>query len=106
MSQDVSYYRLMLGPKSIHASECIEGGFIGVDVEIRQDLGSEIPDNLKDFNARYRPLYLEANQHKTKGAAGLACGALWAVAKGMKPGDIVPCPDGDGSYHIAEVNGE
>ena len=106
MSQDVSYYRLMLGPKSIHASECIEGDFIGVDVEIRQDLGSEIPDNLKDFNARYRPLYLEANQHKTKVAAGLACGALWAVAEGMKPGDIVLCPDGAGSYHIAEVNGE
>jgi len=33
-----SYYRIMLGRKSIHAEECLKGGFIGADYGIDDDL--------------------------------------------------------------------
>ena len=42
---------------------------------------------------------------KTKIGAGLACGALWTVSKGIQKGDIVLCPDGTGKYRVGEVSG-
>jgi restriction system protein len=46
-----------------------------------------------------------ANEHpgKSKVAAGLSCGALWTIAKGIQKGEIVLCPSGQGNYYIGEV---
>jgi len=38
--------------------------------------------------------------------AGLACGALWTVSRGINSGDIVLCPDGGGRYRVGEVTKE
>ncbi len=101
-----SYYRLMLGRKSAHAAECFEGGFIGVDYDIHEDLSQKLPEEWREFNQQFIPVYLAKNPGKTKIGAGLACGALWTVAKGIKKGDVVLCPDGTGAYHIGEVIGD
>ena len=101
-----SYYRLMLGRKSAHAAECFEGGFIGADFGIAEDLSHKLPDEWREFNAKFIPVILEQNPDKTKIGAGLACGALWTVSKGIKKGDIVLCPDGAGWYHPGEVMGD
>jgi len=37
------YYCVMLGRKSSHAEECLAGGFIGADFDIRQDLSKKLP---------------------------------------------------------------
>ena len=97
------YVRVMLGAKSIYAAECYEGNFIGADYDIHIDLTNELPDNWRDFNAKYRPIWLQANEGKSKIAAGLACGMLWTICKGIRKGDIVLCPDGDGNYYVGEV---
>ncbi len=39
-------------------------------------------------------------------AAGLACGAIWTVSKGIHDGEIVLCPDVMGAYRVAEVVGD
>jgi restriction system protein len=39
-------------------------------------------------------------------SAGLACGALWTIAKGLQRGDIVLCPNGEGSYLVGEIVGD
>lgn len=101
-----SYYRLMLGRKSAHAAACFEGGFIGADFGIAEDLSHELPDEWRQFNAKFIPVIREQNPDKTKIGAGLACGALWTVSKGIKKGDIVLCPDGAGWYHPGEVMGD
>jgi restriction system protein len=98
-----SYYRLMLGQKSIFADQCFKGNFIGVDFGILEDLTSNLPDAWREFNKKFIPVYLNGHPSKTKIAAGLACGNLWVVAKGMNFGDIVICPDGSGTYHIGEI---
>jgi restriction system protein len=97
------YIRVMLGAKSAHIDECLNGNFIGADFDINQDLSKHLPDNWRDFNKKFIPIWLENHPEKSKVAAGLSCGALWTVAKGLKRGDIIISPNGMGSYHIAEI---
>lgn len=101
-----NYYRIMLGKKSSHAQECLKGGFIGADFDIVQDLTGHLPDNWRDFNKEFIPVFLNNHPGKGRITAGLACGALWTVSKGILKGDIVLCPNGSGSYLVGEVTGE
>lgn len=100
------YFRVMLGRKSAFLEECLAGNFIGVDFEINQDLKYELVDDWREFNRKFIPIYLSNHPGKTKVAAGLACGAIWTVSKGINPGDRVITPDRTGSYHVCEVTGE
>lgn len=100
------YFRVILGAKSIFAEECYQGGYIGADYDIHQDLSNELPENWRDFNAKFRDIWLKKYPNKTKIAAGLACGMLWTVCKGIRKGDIVLCPDGQGSYYVGEISSE
>jgi restriction system protein len=100
-----NYYRVMLGKKSAYSEFCFAESFIGADFGINQDLSNELPENWRDFNAKFREIYKSNNPGKTNVGAGLACGFLWTVSKGIRIGDIVICPDGLGAYHIGEVIG-
>lgn len=100
-----SYYRIMLGKKSKYALDCFEGNFIGAGLEIEKDFSNDLPDNWREFNQKYVPVYQELFPEKSKISAGLTCGFFWTIAKGIAVGDILLCPDGAGNYHIAEVIG-
>ena len=100
------YFRVMLGRKSTFAAECLRDGFIGTDFEINEDLSANLPDSWREFNKKYIPIFLKNRPEKTKIGAGLACGALWTVSKGIKRGDIVLSPDGNGNYLAGEVLGD
>lgn len=101
-----SYYRVMLGRQSAYAAECLAGDFIGADFDIEQDLSGQLPEAWRQFNAAFIPVFLAGHPDKSKIAAGLACGALWTVSKGIRPGDVVLSPDGTGVYHVGVVEGE
>jgi restriction system protein len=96
----------MLGRGSVHAEACFAGNFIGADFGITQNLADKLPEEWRAFNKVFVPVFLAAHPEKTKIGAGLACGALWTVSKGIKNGDIVLCPDGTGKYRIGEVSGD
>jgi restriction system protein len=98
-----NYYRVILGAKSVFAGRCYEGSFIGADYDIKQDLTNELPENWRDFNAKYRDIWLKIHPNRSKVAAGLACGMLWTICKGIRKNDIVICPNGSGSYYVGEV---
>lgn len=95
-----------MGAKSIYASQCYEGSFIGADYDITQDLTNELTENWRDFNAKFRDIWLARHPDKSKIAAGLACGMLWTLSKGIKKGDIIISPSGTGSYYVGEVISE
>lgn len=99
------YRRIMLGKQSKHAEECFAGNFVGADFDIAEDLKGNLPDSWREFNQVYVPKMVAADPAKSKIGAGLACGALWVIAKGMNKGDVVLCPDGAGAYRIGEVTG-
>lgn len=93
----------MLGRKSIYAQECLQGGFIGADFGFKIDLSQDLYENWKEFNHKFIPYYLSEHPDKTKVAAGLACGFLWTVSKGIRNGDIILSPNGTGTYLVGEV---
>jgi restriction system protein len=101
-----NFYRLMLGKKSKHAEECFAGNFVGTDFGITQDLTHKLPEEWRTFNKEFIPIFLAEHPEKEKIGAGLACGALWTVSKGIKNGDVVLCPDGTGRYRVGEINGD
>lgn len=101
-----SYYRVMLGRKSMYAAEAFAGSYIGADFGIAEDLSQKLPEEWREFNKRFIPIFLAKYPEKTKVGAGLACGALWNISKGIRKGDIVLCPDGAGAYRIGEVVGD
>jgi restriction system protein len=98
-----NYYRIMLGQRSVYVKEAHDGGFIGAGWLGEIDLTNNIPDNWREFNKKYIPLYLEKHPDKSKVSAGLACGMLHTIIKGINENDIVLCPDGEGNYLVGEV---
>lgn len=101
-----NYYRIMLGRKSAHAAECFAGGFMGTDFGITEDLTGKLPDAWQQFNKQFIPVFLARHPEKSKIAAGLACGFLWTVSKGIEKGDFILSPDGSGRYRVGEVTGD
>ena len=101
-----SYYRVMLGRRSQYAAECFAEDFIGADFGVNVDLTRRLPDEWREFNREFIPIVMNADHEKSKIGAGLACGALWTIAKGIRKGDIVLCPDGSGSYLVGRVTGD
>ena len=100
-----NYYRIMLGRKSAFAEEAYKGNFIAGGFIKDTDLTSHLSDNWRDFNKEFIPLFLKQNPEKTKISAGLACGMLWTIVKGVQIGDIVLCPNGKGEYYVGEITG-
>ena len=90
----------------MHAQAGFTGNIIGVDFEIPQDLTHKLSDEWRAFSREFVPIFLASHPSKTKIAAGLACGMLWTVAKGVKQGDLVLCPDGEEHYHVGEVTSD
>lgn len=97
------YNRIMPGPKAKFFSECFEGGFIGGDWGIDRDLKDDLSGNRHDFNAKCIPLYLSINKDGSKISAGLACGMLWTICRGLQVGDVVLVPDGKGCYAVGTI---
>lgn len=103
--QSKQYFRIMLGRAHSFATECFDGGFIGADFGINQDLTDELPENWREFNSKFIPIYIQNHPDKSKIAAGLACGAIHTISKAINIGDIILGPTGQGTYRIGEVTG-
>jgi restriction system protein len=101
-----NYYRIMLGKKSIYAEEAHKMSVIGAGWLYDYDLTGKLPENWREFNQKTIPIYLDQNPSKTKISAGLACGMLHTIAKGIQVGDIVLSPDGKGNYYVGEVTSD
>jgi restriction system protein len=100
------YFKLLLGPKSVYAKQCFDEGFIGGYFGFDNDLSHDLEEDWRDFNHKMIPEYLKKNPGKSKIAAGLACGALWTITKGIQKGDIVIAPNGHGKFLFCEVLGD
>lgn len=96
----------MLGAKSLYAEDCFTHNYIGTGFGINEDLTNYLPENWKEFNHEFIPKWMAVHPGKSKIAAGLSCGALWTVSKGLKIGDIIISPNGLGSYYVGEITSD
>lgn len=96
----------MLGSKSKFAEQCLNENFIGANYGFDFDLRDDLSDDWRQFNHKFIPIYLQKHPNKTKVAAGLACGALWTICKGINIGDVVLCPNGHGKFLVGEVTSD
>lgn len=97
------YNRVMLGKGSMYAKMCRNEGYIGADFDVYVDLSDSLYENWRDFNKKFIPVWMENVPGKSKTAAGLACGALWTIAKGLKTGDTIISPSGEGYYYVGTI---
>ncbi len=98
-------YFIRLGRQGAFVQDAVERGYVGVDYGMVDDFTGKFPDEWTAFNKTYIPRYLELSPEKTKVAAGLACGTIWTLGKGMKDGDLVVTPDPAGILHVGQVTG-
>jgi len=96
----------MLGRGSSLAKECHEDKWFGGHWDFKDSLENELPDNRKKFISIHKPTYLKNNPEAKNITAGLACGMLYTICKGVQKNDIVLCPDGEGRYWIGKVIGD
>ena len=102
----MKYNRVMLGQGSKFAGVCRKEGYIGAHFNIDEDLSDSLFENWRDFNKKFIPIWLENSPGKTKNAAGVACGFLWTIVKGLQVGDIVLCPSGEGFYYVGTITSD
>ena len=100
------YNRIMLGRGSMYAAICRNEGYIGANFGINIDLSDSLFDNWRDFNAKFIPVWMEGSPGKTKVAAGVTCGFLWTIIKGLQIGDVVLSPSGEGYYYVGTITSE
>jgi len=89
-----NYYRIFLGKNSIHAQECFSGGFVGAEFNIQEDLTGKLPEQWRDFNQAYIPVYLENKPEKTRIAAGWPAATFGPSAREFRPANTLLCPTG------------
>ena len=97
------FFRVMAGKKSAYFDDCFKKGYIGVNFHVDVDLTNDLPENWKEFNKKYIPVYLEKNPGKAKVTAGLACAAIHTMSKSLKIGDYVLTHDGKGKYYFGKI---
>ena len=100
------YFRVFLGTGGEHLEEGLQGGFIGVDYGFEVSLAPYLEETWPESRGKIKPIYLSYNPGKSPVGAGLSCGTLWTLGKGMQRGDIVFCPDGKGNFFSGEIAGE
>jgi restriction system protein len=102
----MKYYRIMPGGKSTHLNDCLKGGFIGIDFDLKEELSDFINYDWEAFKKKFKPYYKNLNPEKSNGAIGLHAGSVHAVCVYLSKGDIILCPDGNGLYHVGEISSD
>ena len=97
------YNRIMLGKGGKYAKTCRQEGYIGSEFEVMQDLSDSLFENWRDFNKKFIPEWLKLFPEKSKTSAGLVCGFVWTIVKGLKIGDTVLCSSGEGYYYVGTI---
>ena len=92
------YSRLRMGKQGQYFEQCYNGNFIGVSFGIDRDLTNDLYDNWRDFNAIYVDHMIEEKISTSRVGAGVSCGAIWTLSKGIEKDAIVICPDLDGNF--------
>ena len=94
-----------LGRGGQHAEKMIEAGYLGVNFIGDYDITPHLGEGAEVFRGAMNSVYLDKRPDKTRIAAGLAMGNLWAACEGINEGDLVLAPKRDRTYQYGVVTG-
>lgn len=100
------YNRIMLGEGGKYIKNCLENDYIGANFIKDVCLSSVSHTDENDWRQRLVKRYLGINPDKSIGTARNSIGFLWTICYGLKKGDIVLAPNGEGGYCVAEIMGD
>jgi len=101
--KEKKYSRLRMGRNNEFFQKLYDGNFIGVDFDLNIDLSNELSDNWREFNKKYVDYITEKNPNKSRVGAGLNCGVIWTLCKGIQKDAVVLCPNKDGDFHPCRI---
>lgn len=100
------YNRIMLGEGGKFIKDCLDNNYIGVNFLKDVDL-TDIPHTDEiSWKQNMVNKYLLARPDKSAATARMAIGFLWTVCYGLKLGDVVLAPNGEGGYCVAQIIGD
>lgn len=99
------YWIVRQGRGGIYTEEMLQSGYFGVDFIGDYDIRAHLGSGSRSFHTAMNHVYLRLNPEKSKVAAGLAMGNLWAACEGINVGDVVLAPKPDRTYAFGRVTG-
>ena len=99
----LKFMRLRTGIEHQHFNFIYSGKYISVGFGLDIDLSDSLFDNWRDFNKKYIPEILQREPNKSRVGAGLNCGVIWTLSKGLEKDAIVLCQDEDKNYHPCRI---
>ncbi|WP_113718130.1 endonuclease NucS domain-containing protein [Arthrobacter dokdonensis] len=88
-----------------NAEEMIEAGYLGVDFIGDYDIRPHLGHGAQVFRGAMNSVFLAMYPDKSRIAAGLAMGNLWAACEGISEGDMVLAPKPGRTYQYGIVAG-
>ena len=95
--------RLRTGRSQEWFQPFFDGNYIGVSFGLETDLSNDLFDNWRDFNKKYVDYIIKLNPEKSRVGAGLNCGVIWTLSKGLTKDAIVLCHTTDGNYLACKI---
>lgn len=100
------YNRIMLGEHGKHVADCLANNYIGAAYLKATPLDDAPLGDEKIWRQHVAKAYLEENPDKSLQAARTAAGVMWTICHGLKKGDIVLAPNGNGGYQVGTIEGD
>ena len=95
--------RLRTGRNQEWFQRFYDGNYIGSDFGLANDVSGDLSDNWRDFNKKYVDVIIDIHPGKSRVGAGLNCGVIWTLAKGLPKGAIVLCPSDDHTFMACRI---
>ena len=96
----------MLGEHGMYINDCLEQNYIGANFIEDMDLNNTPFNQEEVWRQEMITKYLEYHPDKSVQTARNCIGFLWTICFGLKCGDIVLASNGNGGYHVGEIDSD
>ena len=100
------FYQVRLGRANAHVEFALKEGFVGVDYGYKEDASKYLKTTWDESRRDLVSTIPKFRPDIEKRSAGLACGAIWSLGRGMQDGATVLTPVGNGVYAYGSVTGD
>ena len=101
--KQLKFLRLRTGREHQWFETFYQGEYIAVGYGLDIDLSSSLYENWRDFNKKFIPEIIKREPNKSRVGAGLNCGVIWTLSKGIEKDSIVLCQDKEKNYHPCKI---